>query len=195
MRNVIKKAVSALLAVMTTAALSVTAFAAPVGYVTDPEFSASIPSAGASAGAPAGAVVSATVVESSSGGSVEAASLGSLTLRSSALKDLKQTPGAVLKIESKAATVSIDSATVTKARKIDLSMQVYGSATRSVIDMRSKKDFGCEVQITVKNCKLSAKRLASAHVYCDGEDLGPVELDENGYPVITVTKGGKYIIK
>lgn len=42
---------------------------------------------------------------------------------------------------------------------------------------------------------MSAKKLAKAHVYCDGEDLGPVELDENGVPVITVTKGGVYEIK
>lgn len=62
-------------------------------------------------------------------------------------------------------------------------------------DMRSKKDFGCEVKITVTTCKMSAEKLATAHVYCDGEDMGPVELDENGNPVITVTKGGEYIIK
>ncbi len=42
---------------------------------------------------------------------------------------------------------------------------------------------------------MCAEMLANAHVYCNGEDMGPVELDEDGNPVITVTKGGEYVIK
>ena len=42
---------------------------------------------------------------------------------------------------------------------------------------------------------MSADDLAKAHVYYNGEDLGSVEIDENGNPVFTVTKGGKYEIK
>ena len=74
-------------------------------------------------------------------------------------------------------------------------MKVYSSAKRAVVKMRSKKDFGCEVKIALTNCKMSAEKLENAHVYCDGEDLGPVVLNEDGVPVITVTKGGTYEIK
>ncbi len=42
---------------------------------------------------------------------------------------------------------------------------------------------------------MSAKKLASAHWYLDGEDMGPVDLDEDGNPVVTLTKGGKVEIK
>ncbi|MGN1089026.1 MAG: hypothetical protein ACI4Q6_01375, partial [Huintestinicola sp.] len=59
----------------------------------------------------------------------------------------------------------------------------------------NKKNFGCEVQIIVTDCKMSAKKLASANVYCDGELVGPVELDENNKPIIKATKGGVYEIK
>ena len=184
MRNAIKRTVSALLAVMTTAALTVTTFA--LGYDDDPGFAGSTPVTSSST-----AAVTTEVIEA---GTVEVASLASVSVPYASIKNLAKA-GGTLTIVSKQATITIDSSTIKKSRKIDLSMKVYGSTSRSVIDMRSRKDFGCDVQIVVTNCKMSAAKLAAAHVYCDDDDLGPVELNDAGQPVITVKKGGKYIIK
>lgn len=127
--------------------------------------------------------------------SVEVASTRRLQITTSVIKELAKSDNAVLEIASPKATISIDSSTIKKVRNVDLSMEITNSKNRTTIDMRSKKDFGCEVKITVTSCKMSPEKLAKAHVFCDGEDLGPVELDEDGNPVITVTKGGEYIIK
>lgn len=126
---------------------------------------------------------------------VEVKSTRNLKITPSIMKDLAKSDNATLKISTPKATISIDSSTITKARNIDLSMNVVNSAKKTTIDMSSKKDFGCEVKITVTTCKMSSEKLAKAHVFCDGEDLGPVELDEDGNPIITVKKGGKYEIK
>lgn len=127
--------------------------------------------------------------------SVEISSTRRLQVATSVIRELAQSDNAVLEIVSPKATISIDSSTITRVRNVDLSMEITNSKNRTTIDMRSKKDFGCEVKITVTTCKMSAEKLATAHVYCDGEDMGPVELDEDGNPVITVTKGGEYTIK
>ena len=184
----IKKLVGAYVALVATAALAVTAFAAE--YAVVPVFSqdASTPVS----------VTTEAVTEAISGSgaaTVEVKSVAQLTLNPAVLKKLDKTSGAVLQVVSPKATISIDSSKITKARKVDLSMKLSNSSTKTTIKMRSKKDFGCEVKITVTSCKLSAAQLKTAHVYCDGEDLGAVELDENGLPVITVTKGGTYTIQ
>lgn len=187
MRNVTKKTVGIMLATLTTAALAASAFAAEY---TRPESSVG----GGASSAPAGAVTSPTTVASAGSSTSVSTFSAPVSVSSSTVKDLAAS-GGTLVIEAPEATVSIDSSTITKAKKIDLTMKVYGSASRSVIDMRSKKDFGCEVEITVKTCKMSEAKLAKAHVYCNGEDLGKVELNDAGQPVVTATKGGKYIIK
>lgn len=191
MRNGMKKAISVAVAVLTTATLAVTAFAAD--YADVPVFN-STPSETVSVKTEEVKDVIAKA-DDNAAASVEVSSTQNLSLNASVMKALVKSESAVLEIVSPKATISIDASTITKARKIDLSAKVYGSEKRTVVKMRSVKDFGCEVKITVTSCKLSAAKLAKAHVYCDGVDLGAVELDENGNPVITVTKGGTYIIK
>lgn len=197
----IKKLVGAYVAVIATAALAVTSFAAD--YAVVPVFGGDTSTTvSVTTDTVTSAIDSAVAVDTSAADSadakvatVEVKSVAQLTLNPSILKKLDKTEDTVLKIVSPKATISIDSSKVTKARKVDLSMKMSNSSKKTVIKMRSRKDFGCEVKITVTSCKLSAAKLKTAHVYCNGEDLGPVELDENGLPVITVTKGGTYEIK
>ena len=189
MKKGMKRIVSAILAAMTAATLAVTAFAAD--YAMPPVFT-DTPSQTVS-------VSNSELKEAVSGASegnvtVKANSVKTLSVSASVLKALDKAD-AVLEIVSPKATITIDASTITKTRKLDLSMKVYSSAKRAVVKMRSKKDFGCEVKIALTNCKMSAEKLEKAHVYCNGEDLGPVVLNEDGVPVITVTKGGTYEIK
>lgn len=213
MRSDIKKLLSTAIAVVMTASMSATVFAADYGQepvfpstpstsssATSSEISTAISEAVSSAVADAvtaestGDTDSSDKSEAKATAVVEVKSVKSLTIKSTTIKDLVKS-GVTLEIVSPTATVTIDPATVTKARKVDLSMKVVNTTSRTKVDFKSKKDFGCEVKITLTACKMSAKKLANAHVYCDGEDLGPVELDEDGLPVITVTKGGEYVIK
>lgn len=209
MKNTLKKVVSAAVAVLTTAVLTVTAYAADYAqapsFSDTPKESVSVKSEEISA-----AIDNAVVIEADKGtdkdsasskaeekkvATVEVKSTKNLTLSPSVMKKLDKNEGTVLEIVSPKAVISIDASTITKARKIDLSMKVYGNTAKSVVRMETNKKFGCEVKIEVTSCKLSAKKLAKAHVYCNGEDLGPVELNEDGIPVITATKGGTYEIK
>ncbi len=189
MKKGMKRLISAILATMTAATLAITALAAD--YAMPPVFT-STPSQTVSVST--SELKEAVSNASDAAVSVKANSVKTLSISASVLKALDKAE-AVLEIVSPKAIITIDSETITKTRKIDLSMKVYSSAKRAVVKMRSNKDFGCEVKITLTNCKMSEEKLADAHVYCDGADLGAVELNENGAPVITVTKGGTYEIK
>ena len=195
MKHGMKKALSAAIALMTTATLALTV------YAMDYDINPSYPSANS-------ATVSASTedikhavdkaVSAEEGGavaSVEVKSTVALPVSSSVMKSLSQAKDEILEIVAPKATMSIDSSTITKVRKVDLSSKIYSSKSRAVVRFRSAANFGCTVKITLTDCKMSPAALAKAHVYCGDEDLGPVELDEDGNPVITVTKGGKYEIK
>lgn len=195
MRNTAKKLASAILALAMTAAMSVTAYAADYGLV--PVFSST-----ASESTPAtteeltSAVTSAT--ETSKGeavANVQVATTVGLTVKPTVLKELAKKDGGVLEIVAPKATISIDASTITNARNVNLSMKVSNTKSRTVINMASKKNFGCEVKITLTGCKMSTEKLEKAHWYLNGKDMGPVELDEDGNPVVTLTKGGKIEIK
>ena len=202
MKKGMKRLIGAVLAVATAATLAVTAFAAD--YAEPPVFT-DTPSQTVSVSNEELKEAVNNVVESIADGnysegteapvvSVTANSVKSLSVSASVIKALDKA-GANLEIVSPKATITIDASTITKVRKLDLSMKIYSSSKRAVVKMKSKKDFGCEVKIALTDCKMSASKLAKAHVYCDGEDLGAVELSEDGVPVITVTKGGTYEVK
>ena len=187
MRNSIKKIISACVAAVTVLSMSLTVFAAD--YSTSPSYTPS------TTGTSTVEVISSESVSStSSEATVNVDSLSRVTVTASALKNVAKND-VELTIVAKRATLSIDPSTVKKVGKLDLSSKISNSAKSSRIKFRSKKDFGCEVKVTLTGCKMSAERLAKAHVYCNGQDLGPVELNEDGVPVITVTKGGTYEIK
>ncbi|MDE6746675.1 MAG: hypothetical protein K2J72_08570 [Oscillospiraceae bacterium] len=191
MRNSAKKLASAILALAMTAAMSVTAYAADYGM-------APVPTTTASESTPATTEELTSAVESVKGDAtakVEVATTVGLTVKPTVLKELAKKDGGVLEIVAPKATISIDASTITKARNVNLSMKVTNTKSRTVINMASKKDFGCEVKITLTGCKLSAEKLENAHWYLNGKDMGPVELDEDGNPVVTLTKGGKIEIK
>ena len=191
MRNSAKKLASAILALAMTAAMSVTAYAADYGM-------APVPTTTASESTPATTEELTSAVESAKGGAVanvQVATTVGLTVKPTVLKELAQKADGVLEIVAPKATISIDASTITKARNVNLSMKVTNTKSRTVINMASKKDFGCEVKITLTSCKLSAEKLENALWYFNGKDMGPVELDDDGNPVVTLTKGGKIEIK
>ena len=182
-----KKFVSMALAVVTTFALTATAFAAD--YYAEPVFPTSTPSTSVTT-----SEMSSAISSSSDVATVEVKSERSIYVGASVMKKLAKS-GKSLVIKSDDATITIDGSSITNVKKINLSMKIVNTANKTTIRMKSKSDLGCEAKIVVTTCKMSAEKLAKAHVYCDGEDLGPVELNEDGYPVITVTKGGTYTIK
>lgn len=189
-----KKAISAILTVLTTAALAATVYAADYG--TPPSVAVPATSSSSAAADRAGDAVKAVVSDGKvAAEAVAVKSTNVLPVSSSVIKALQESETAVLTISAPKAKISIDAATITKVTKVDLSAKIYSSEKRAVVDFRSNKKFGCDVKVTLTNCKMSAELLAKAHVYCDGEDLGAVELNDAGQPVITVTKGGKYEIK
>ncbi len=190
MRKSMKKIISAAIAAMTVATLALTAFAAdyavPPSFGTAPYHPVSVTTndlKDALDNAEAGADVSVSVD-----------SVGSLTINPNVLKAIDKAE-AVLEIVSPEATISIDASTIEKTRKLDLSMHIYGSSDRTVVKMRNKKELGCEVTIILNDCKMSAEKLAEANLYHNGKKVGPVELNEEGKPVITATEGGTYVIK
>lgn len=136
---------------------------------------------------------------------VEVKNTNKLVLNASTVKKLTQTDDSVLEIVAPKATISIDSASISKVKKVDLSMSVKSASNSTRIVMKSSAEFGCEVKITVTSCKMKPSTLKKAHVYVTKvdpetgkkveEDLGPVEIDENGNPVITATQGGEYTIR
>ncbi|MDE6762392.1 MAG: hypothetical protein K2J73_01780 [Oscillospiraceae bacterium] len=194
MRNNAKKLAGAVIALAMTASMSVTAYAADYGMV--PVYGSSASESTPATSEEMTSAISGAVEDGDKAvATVTVTSTKDLAVKPSVLKELAKKDGGVLEIVAPKATVSIDASTITKARNLDLSMQVTNSTSRTVINLRSKKAFGCEVKITLTECKMSAKKLASAHWYLDGEDMGPVELDEDGNPVVTLTKGGKVEIK
>ncbi|MDE7279495.1 MAG: hypothetical protein K2N26_07205 [Oscillospiraceae bacterium] len=194
MRNNAKKLAGAVIALAMAASMSVTAYAADYGMV--PVYGSSASESTPATSEEMTSAISGAVEDGDKAvATVTVTSTKDLAVKPSVLKELAKKDGGVLEIVAPKATVSIDASTITKARNLDLSMQVTNSKSRTVINLRSKKAFGCEVKITLTECKMSAKKLASAHWYLDGEDMGPVELDEDGNPVVTLTKGGKVEIK
>lgn len=191
MNKTMKKVSTISAAVLAVAVMATAAFAAD--YATVP----------AGVTSPSNTVVASTASESISS-AVEAAASGTSTaelktlsnvvLSADVVKALADGNG-VLEIVTPKATLSIDASTVKKVAKLNLSATVNNTKTSTVVDFKSTKKFNCEVKVTVTSCKMSADDLAKAHVYYNGENLGSVEIDENGNPVFTVTKGGKYEIK
>lgn len=216
MKNVMKKTVSAVSAVLMVAAVAVSAYAADYAqapsFPSTPSNSVAVPTVtvnstinsainDAVSSAVDSAVDASGDSEAASGSeeskpvaSVEVNSTSHLRISASAIRNVANNDAA-LEIVAPKATFSIDSDDISKARSINLSSTISNGRNSTTIKFDSKKDFGAEVKITLTACKMSKARLAKACLYCDGKKIGPVELDENGNPVITVSKGGKYVIK
>lgn len=203
-----KRIVSVFAAVVLAAAMSVSAFAADYGSApsysdttstssstTSEEVSNSIDEAVKNADSESGEVKATVEVENTK----------NLILTADTLKKLKKTENGTLEIVSPKLTISIDADSIKNATKINLSSSVSNTKKSTTVKLVTKSKFGCEVKITVTSCKMSKAALEKAHVYVTTKDprtgkdvitdLGPVELDENGYPVITAKQGGEYTIK
>ncbi len=195
MKKYTKKITCIALAVAAAATLTLAAFAAE--YASAPNFSdAPSQSTDVTTGDVNNAIKEATENEDGVAvATIEAASTNNITLSANVMKALADKENVILQIVTDEVTIEIDASTIENTKKINLSMDVKNTASKSVINFRSDAEFGCEVKVVLKNCKMSAKALENASVYCDGEELGAVEIDENGLPFFIATKGGKYEIK
>ena len=207
MNNISKRIVSTITAVVAAAAMSVTAFAA--NYGSEPSYPSTSPVAPS---APSNEVeesienaINNSEADKEEGtATVEVENTDALVLSAKTVKKLKGTEDGKIEIVSPKVTISIDAESIEKAAKINLSSTVKNTSNSSTIKFNSRGSFGCEVKITLTDCKLSKAALKKAHVYrtvknpSSGKtvtvDLGPVELDENGNPVIIATAGGEYTI-
>ena len=195
MKKTTKRITCAALAVSAAAALAVAAFAAD--YASAPSFSDTpSQSTTVTSGELNSAIDSAK--ENAEGipvAVIEAASTNNITLSATVMKKLAEKEDVILSIRTDEVIIEIDGYSITNTKKVNLSMDIENTSNKTVIDFVSSADFGCEVKVIVLNCKLSADKLEEAHVYCGGEDLGYVEINDDGNPVITVTAGGKYEIR
>lgn len=203
MNNISKRIVSVITAVVAAAAMSVTAFAADYGSAPSyPNTSSTAPSATTDEVKES---IDTAIKDSKEGtAKVEVENTKSLVLTADTLKKLAKTDG-TLEIVSPKVTISIDADSVKNAARTNLSLSVKNTKSSATVKFATKAKFGCEVKVAVTSCKMSKAALEKAHVYVSkvdpktGEtvttDLGPVELDENGVPVITVAQGGEYTIK
>lgn len=195
MKKYTKRITCIALSVIAVASLTIAAFAAD--YASAPSFS-DTPSQSTNVTTGTLSTAISEAVENEDGvavATIEAASTKNITLSATVMKALADKENVILSIETEEVTIEIDASTIENTKKVNLSMDVSNTDKKTVIDFRSSSDFGCEVKVIVHNCKLSEKQLEKANVYCDGEKLGPVEITEDGFPCITVTKGGKYEIK
>lgn len=203
MNNISKRIVSVITAVVAAAAMSVTAFAADYGSAPSyPNTSSTAPSATTDEVKES---IDTAIKDSKEGtAKVEVENTKSLVLTADTLKKLAKTDG-TLEIVSPKVTISIAADSVKNAARTNLSASVKNTKSSTTVKFATKAKFGCEVKVAVTSCKMSKAALEKAHVYVSkvdpktGEtvttDLGPVELDENGVPVITVAQGGEYTIK
>lgn len=195
MKKSTKRLTCAALAVSAAAALAVAAFAAD--YASAPSFSDTpSQSAAVTSGVLNSAIDNAS--ENDEGvpvAVIEAASTKNITLSATVMKKLAEKENVILSIRTDEAIIEIDGYSITNTKKVNLSMDIENSSKKTVIDFVSSADFGCEVKVIVLGCKLSAEKLEEASVYFNGTDMGYVDINDDGNPVITVTKGGKYEIK
>lgn len=126
---------------------------------------------------------------------IEAASTDNLTLSANVMKTLASKEDVILQIETDKVTIEIDASTIENTKKINLSMNVSNTEKKSVINFKSNSEFGCEVKIILKECKLSEDVLENAKAYRYGYEAGPVIIGDDGLPYFIATKGGVYEIR
>lgn len=200
MRKTAKRIVSAVIAVATVMTVALTASAAD--YATDPGYSGATSQGVSSSTETVSTAVKDAVKEAVAGSdksgtaTVTVVSTNNLKVNAAVVKELAKNGDATLEIVSPKATISIDASKIKSVKSLNLSAKISNSANRSKIVIgKNNKSFGCEVQITLTQCKLSLAKLKNAHWYLDGEDMGQVTLNEKNQPVITLTKGGEVIVK
>lgn len=188
MKSGMKKLVSAAIASVMAAAMSLSVFAVDYG----------------SAPAPSGSAQSTSVVNEEikdavknsddEVATVEVESTNNLPVSANVVKELAKT-GKTLVIVAPNVTITLDGSTITKVKKLNLSLKVSNTSSKSVVKTKAKGDLGCELSIAVTSSKMSDEKLKDAQVYNGDASLGDVEINEDGDPVITVSEGGTYTIK
>ncbi|MGN0602908.1 MAG: hypothetical protein ACI4I2_02935 [Oscillospiraceae bacterium] len=204
MNNISKRIVSAFAAVVTAAAMSVTAFAADYGSAPSYPNTPSTDTSATKEEVDKSIEDAIKDVKGEGTAKVEVENTNKLVLTAATLKKLAKADG-TLEIASPKMTLTIDASTIKNATRLNLSASVKNSKSSTTVKFASKAKFGCEVKVAVTSCKMSKKALEKAHVYVTKKDpktgktvttdLGPVEVNEDGVPVITVTQGGEYTIK
>lgn len=92
--------------------------------------------------------------------------------------------------------LTIDPKKIEDLSTIDLGMVVSKKDNELSIDLNAEGELGLTLEITVpKDIIPEGIDLSTAHVYADGADLGPVQLDDDGNVVIEITSGADIVIK
>lgn len=200
MRKTAKRIVSAVIAVATVMSVALTASAAD--YAQPPAYTPTT-SQGVSASTETVSTAVKDAVKDAVAGSdksgtatVTVTSTNNLKVNATVIKELAKNGNSTLEIVSPKATISIDASKIKSVKSLNLTAKISNSANRSKIVIgKNNKSFGCEVEITLTQCKLSLAKLKKAHWYLDDEDMGPVTLNEKNQPVITLTKSGTVVVK
>ncbi len=118
-------------------------------------------------------------------------------IKVSAIKNLAKLENATLEIVTSKYSIEINSEDITTPKNLNLAMSVKNTDNLVVISTKQTGDFGLKMNVKVPTT-IPAAVLAKCHVYAivNGavEDLGLVEVDEQGNAIIPMEKGGKYVI-
>ena len=125
---------------------------------------------------------------------VSASSLKRFTVDESVMEAFAECKNAVLVVNTSSVKITINSSSVTKTSKLDLSANTFGKTTRTTLDMGASGSLNCTANVTLLNCDISSGDLESMNLYYNNKKKGKVSVDSDGNPVITVTSGGQYVI-
>ena len=140
-------------------------------------------------------VTSVELNEKSSTVTVKAASIKRFVIDESVITAFSKCKNANLYIVSSDAVIAINSSSVTSAAKLDLSSDVYSSSSRATFSMSHSGNFCCTMTVTLTGCNVSHSDLEDMNLYFNEKKSGTFKLTSNSEPIITVSKGGTYVIK
>ena len=120
-----------------------------------------------------------------------------LSLDSSVMEAFAKCKSAVMILNSPVMSVTINSSSVTKAGKLNLSTDIHGNEKRMSIDIGTSGKLSCTAVFTILDCDISSDDLKNMNLYYNNKKLEDVSvgIDADGNPVITVSSGGSYVIR
>lgn len=140
-------------------------------------------------------VKSVTLNEKNATVTIVANSIKKFVIDESVIKSFAECNKAVLVVNSPSMTMSINSSSVTKSAKVDLSANTYGNESRVTLEMGASGSLNCTVNVTLTDCNISSSDLAGLSLYKGNKKSGTFSVNYDGKPVISVSNGGQYVIR
>lgn len=132
------------------------------------------------------------------------ASYENAVVKANAMASLARTVLGKLNVVTKRYTAVINANTVTEAKDVNLAITMTKSVKYGALFINTVQEgsFGCTVELHIPaKCYTQAKiNLSEAHIYYYDEtsrtavDLGEIDFDDDGYIVVSMTDGGRYVI-